>query len=65
MEEANDTLILREIRGIKKEIAYIKGHMVGVNGIDEIIMLKEAEKEFRDEETINLKDIKREVPSEA
>jgi hypothetical protein len=31
MEEANVSLILREIQEIKKEIAYIKEHMVDVD----------------------------------
>ena len=62
MEEANVTLILREIIEIKKEIAYIKEHMVDVDRIltdEEIIMLKEAEKEFDEKKTINLEEITR------
>ncbi len=60
MEEASVTLRLREIREIKKEIAYIKEHMVDVDRIltdKEIIMLNEAEKEFEEKKTINLKEI--------
>ncbi len=62
MEESNVTLILREIRVIKKEIAYIKEHMVDVDRLltdEEIIMLKKAEKEFDEKKTINLKEITR------
>jgi hypothetical protein len=60
MEEANVSLILREIQEIKKEIAYIKEHMVDVDRLltdEEIIMLKEAEKEFDEKKTINLEEI--------
>ena len=60
MEEANVTLILREIREIKKELAYINEHMVDVDRLltdKEIIMLKEVEKEFDEKKTINLEEI--------
>ncbi len=62
MEDANVALILKEIGEIKKEIAYIKEHMIDMDRIltdEEIIMLKEAEKEFVDGKTIRLEDIER------
>ena len=62
MEDANVVLILKEIGVIKKEIAYIKEHMIDMDRIltdEEIIMLKEAEKEFVDGKTIKLEDIER------
>jgi hypothetical protein len=62
MEDANVALILKEIGVIKKEIAYIKEHMIDRDRIltdEEIIMLKEAEKEFVAGKTIKLEDIKR------
>jgi hypothetical protein len=46
MEDANVALILKEIGEIKKEIAYIKEHMIDMDRIltdEEIIMLKEAD----------------------
>ena len=55
MEDANVALIL-------KEIAYIKEHMIDMDRIltdEEIIMLKEAEKEFVEGKTIKLEDIER------
>ena len=55
-------MILKEIGEIKKEIAYIKEHMIDRDRIltdEEIIMLKEAEKEFVDGKTIKLEDIER------
>ncbi|MCK4433174.1 MAG: hypothetical protein KAV48_04495 [Methanomicrobia archaeon] len=57
-------LILDEIKEIKKELAYIKEHMIDVDSIltdREVILLKEAEKEFEDGETIKLEDLKREL----
>lgn len=62
MEDANVALILKEIREIKKEIAYIKEHMIDMDRIlmdEEIMMLKEAEKEFQEGKTIKLEDITR------
>ncbi len=62
MEDANVALILKEIREIKKEIAYIKEHMIDMDRIltdEEIIMLKEAEKEFEEGKTIKLEDMER------
>ena len=62
MEDANVTLILKEIGEIKEEIAYIKEHMIDRDRIltdEEIIMLKEAEKEFVEGKTIRLEDIER------
>ena len=55
-------MILKEIGELKKEIAYIKEHMIDLDRIltdEEIIMLKEAEKEFVDGKTIKLEDIER------
>jgi len=55
-------LILKEIGELKKEIAYIKEHMIDLDRIladEEIIMLKEAEKEFVEGKTIKLEDIER------
>ena len=57
-------LILDEIKEIKKELAYIKEYMIDVDSIltdREVILLKEAEKEFEDGETIKLEDLKREL----
>ena len=62
MEDANVALILKEIGEIKKEIAYIKEYMIDMDRIltdEEIIMLKEAEKEFEEGKTIRLEDIER------
>ncbi|NAS89291.1 hypothetical protein C4E24_06080 [ANME-1 cluster archaeon AG-394-G21] len=62
MEDANVVLILKEIGVIKKEIAYIKEHMIDMDRIltdEEIIILKEAEKEFVEGKTIKLEDIER------
>jgi hypothetical protein len=62
MEDANVALILKAIGEIKKEIAYIKEHMIVMDRIltdEEIIMLKEAEKEFVEGKTIRLEDIER------
>jgi hypothetical protein len=62
MEDANVALILNEIREIKEEIAYIKEHILDMDRIltdEEIIMLKEAEKEFEDGKTIKIEDIER------
>jgi hypothetical protein len=53
-------LILKEIGEIKKEITYIKEHMIDRDRLltdEEIIMLKEAEKEFVEGKTIRLEDI--------
>ena len=55
-------MILKEIGELKKEIAYIKEHMIDLDRIladEEIIMLKEAEKEFVEGKTIKLEDIER------
>jgi len=55
-------LILKEIGELKKEIAYIKEHMIDRDRLltdEEIIMLKEAEKEFVEGKTIKLEDIER------
>jgi hypothetical protein len=62
MEDTNVALILKEIREIKKEIAYIKEHILDMDRIltdEEIILLKEAEKEFEEGKTIKLEDIER------
>ena len=62
MEAANVALILKEMGEIKEEIAYIKEHMIDMDSIltdEEIIMLKEAEKEFEEGKTIKLEDIER------
>ncbi|KAF5432348.1 hypothetical protein C5S35_17265 [Candidatus Methanophagaceae archaeon] len=53
LEDANVALIL-------KEMAYIKEHMIDRDRIltdEEIILLKEAEKEFVEGKTIKLEDI--------
>jgi len=53
MEDANVALIL-------KEIAYIRVHMIDMDRSltdEEIILLKEAEKEFVEGKTIKLEDI--------
>ena len=55
-------MILKEIGELKKEIAYIKEHMIDMDRLltdEEIIMLKEAEKEFVEGKTIKLEDIER------
>ena len=55
MEDANVALIL-------KEIAYIREHMIDMDRSltdEEIILLKEAEKEFVEGKTIKLEDIER------
>ena len=57
-------LILDEIKEIKKELAYIKEYMIDVDSIltgREVILLKEAEKEFEDGKTMKLEDLKREL----
>jgi hypothetical protein len=57
MEDVNVALILKEIGEIKEEIAYIKEHMIDMDRLltdEEIIMLKEAEKEFVEGKTIKL-----------
>lgn len=56
-------LILKEIREIKRELVYIKEHMVDVDTIltdEEVMMLKEAEKEFEQGRTTRLDDLKKE-----
>lgn len=55
-------MILKEIGELKKEIAYIKEHMIDRDRLltdEETIMLKEAEKEFEEGKTIRLEDIER------
>ena len=55
-------MILKEIGELKKEIACIKEHMIDRDRLltdEEIIMLKEAEKEFVEGKTIKLEDIER------
>lgn len=50
MEDANVALILKEIKDIKEEIAYIKEQMIDMDRIltdEEIIILKEAKKEYQ------------------
>ena len=64
MAEDDVTLILKELREIRKELAYIKEHMLDKDSIlttEESEFLKEAEKEFVEGKTIKLVDLKREL----
>jgi len=57
-------MILKELREIRKELEYIKSHMLDRDSIltdEEVVFLKEAEKEFEEGKTIKLEDLKREI----
>ena len=57
-------MILKELREIRKELEYIKSHMLDRDSIltdEELVFLKEAEKEFEEGKTIKLEDLKREI----
>ena len=57
-------MILKELREIRKELEYIKSHMLDRDSIltdEELVFLKEAEKEFEEGKTIKLEDLKREL----
>jgi predicted transcriptional regulator len=59
---ANDdvAMILKELREIRKELEYIKSHMLDIDSIlttEEIAILKEAEKEFKEGKAIKSNDV--------
>jgi len=57
-------LILKELREIRKELAYIKDRMLDRDSVlttEELVLLKKAEKEFEEGKTIKLEDIKGEL----
>nr|MDO8079341.1 hypothetical protein [Candidatus Freyarchaeota archaeon] len=66
MTESKDefALILKELEEIRRDLAYIKEHMVEVDSLltdEEALVLKEAEGEFREGKTKKLEDLKREL----
>ncbi|WP_287583926.1 hypothetical protein [Candidatus Borrarchaeum sp.] len=64
MAKDDVAMILKELREIRKELEYIKSHMLDRDSIltdEEVVFLKEAEKEFEEGKTIKLEDLKREI----
>ena len=64
MAKDDVAMILKELREIRKELEYIKSHMLDRDSIltdEELVFLKEAEKEFEEGKTIKLEDLKREL----
>ena len=57
-------MILKELKEIRKELEYIKSHMLDVDCIlttEEVAILKEAQKEFKEGKAIKFDDLKREL----
>ena len=54
------SLILKELKAIKKDLAYIKEHMIDVDSIlteEDLLILKEAREEFKAGKTIKLSEL--------
>ena len=57
-------MILKELREIRKELEYIRSHMLDIDSIlttEEVAILKEAEREFKEGKAIKFDDLKREL----
>ncbi len=62
--EDNIKIIMKELKKIKKDLKYIKEHMVDVDTIltaDEEALLSTAKKEYDEGKTVHLEDIKRDL----
>lgn len=57
-------MILKELREIRKELEYIRSHMLDIDSIltaEEVTILKEAEKEYKEGKAIKFDDLKGEL----
>lgn len=57
-------IILKELREIRKELEYIRSHMLDIDSIlttEEVTILKEAEKEYKEGKAIKFDDLKGEL----
>jgi len=64
MSEVLENQILKELKSIKKEIDFIKDHMVDVDSImteKEQKRFDESLKEYKDSKTTSLEDLKKEL----
>jgi len=58
----NEKLIISKLDSLKKELDFVKEHIVDVTLTqDDINSLNEAEKEFKEGRTTSLKDLKKEL----